>query len=193
MKNILLIATLIVFSIAFSLLAQDPGDLTLEQKASWMGTQMDRLIQISNDVSDRFDRIQGGQDVVLIRCLGDKLGQILSLMRFFEERIELFEAAIENNDLALANHHFTALRVSFRRVDSLKNEADNCVDDIDVDFGVNEREAVIDDDIADEEDDEEHLNLVVRMDEEQNLTVETVIIFRNIDGDEKRLIVTTSQ
>lgn len=67
------------------------------------------------------------RDVVKTLCLNDKLNQIDVTKRTAQERARALQSAASRNELELANHEYTILKVLQQRSEQLTAEANQCV------------------------------------------------------------------
>jgi hypothetical protein len=86
-----------------------------------------RLDQSSATVRRQLERARTARDVVKSLCLNDKLSQIDVAGRTAKDRQAALQAAVQRNDVELANHEFTIMTVLRQRAEQLVAEANQCL------------------------------------------------------------------
>jgi hypothetical protein len=86
-----------------------------------------RMDQAAAAVRRQLDRARQGRDVIKSLCLSDKLSQVDVAARSARDRQSALQAAVQRNDMELANHEFTILSVLRHRAEQLGAEANQCI------------------------------------------------------------------
>jgi hypothetical protein len=86
-----------------------------------------RMDQASNAVRHQLEAARQARDVVKTLCLNDKLSQIDVAARSGRDRQAALQAAVQRNDVELANHEFAILTVLRQRAEQLSAEANQCI------------------------------------------------------------------
>jgi hypothetical protein len=86
-----------------------------------------RMDQASNAVRHQLESARQARDVVKTLCLNDKLSQIDVAARSGRDRQAALQAAVQRNDVELANHEFAILTVLRQRAEQLSAEANQCI------------------------------------------------------------------
>jgi hypothetical protein len=86
-----------------------------------------RMDQAGGTVRRQLEQARQARDVVKTLCLNDKLSQIDVANRSARDRQGALQAAVQRNDVELANHEFTILTVLKQRADQLTAEANQCI------------------------------------------------------------------
>jgi len=86
-----------------------------------------RMDQAAGTVRRQLEQARAARDVVKTLCLNDKLSQIDVAGRSGRDRQAALQAAVQRNDVELANHEFTILVVLRQRVEQLSAEANQCI------------------------------------------------------------------
>jgi len=184
MKNKLLITAVIIFSMAFNLLAQN---LTPAEKLAKASIQRANSLHCSDRVKYLLDAAIAEQNMLKINAINDILAQIRVAIIGIDNRFEAMERFLDDGDIPNMNKQYCILMIYIIRVGTLRDQAEQCVGDLGVIGTVGDLIVVVDEDIGgmggDPPEEEFEFN---------RGSVETIITFRNIDGDEIRLIVTTT-
>jgi hypothetical protein len=86
-----------------------------------------RMDQSSTTIRRQLDGARQGRDVVRALCLSDKLSQVDVAARSARDRQAALQAAVQRNDMELANHEYTILTVLRQRSEQLGAEANQCI------------------------------------------------------------------
>jgi hypothetical protein len=86
-----------------------------------------RMDQASATVRRQLEAARQARDVVKTLCLNDKLSQIDVAARSGRDRQAALQAAVQRNDVELANHEFAILTVLRQRAEQLSAEANQCI------------------------------------------------------------------
>jgi hypothetical protein len=94
-------------------------------------SQADQIIQhmdqAAGTVRHQLEAARQARDVVKTLCLNDKLSQIDVAERSAKDRQTALQAAVQRNDVELADHQFTVMTEHRRRAEQLAAEANQCI------------------------------------------------------------------
>jgi hypothetical protein len=86
-----------------------------------------RMEQVATTVRHQLEQARVARDVVKTLCLNDKLSQVDVAIRSARDRQVALQAAVQRNDVELANHEFTILTVLQQRAVQKGAEANQCI------------------------------------------------------------------
>lgn len=106
---------------------QRKTQLTPQEQVAESAKHVGRMEQAAVGVRHMLEEARKQRDVVKTLCLNDKLSQIDVAIRSARDRRQQLQAAVNRNDVELANHEFTILTVLRQRVEQLVAEANQCI------------------------------------------------------------------
>jgi hypothetical protein len=101
--------------------------LSPQEELSQADQAIARMDQASATVRRQLEAARQARDVVKTLCLNDKLSQIDVAARSGRDRQAALQAAVQRNDVELANHEFAILTVLRQRAEQLSAEANQCI------------------------------------------------------------------
>jgi hypothetical protein len=103
------------------------AQLSPQEELAEADSILTRMDQAAAAVRRQLDRARQGRDVIKSLCLSDKLSQVDVAARSARDRQSALQAAVQRNDMELANHEFTILSVLRHRAEQLGAEANQCI------------------------------------------------------------------
>jgi len=101
--------------------------LTPAEAAAQSSQIIARLEQAAAGTRHQLDTARQQRDIVKSLCLSDKLSQIDAATRSCRDRNTALQAAVQRNDVELANHEFTIMSVLGQRGAQLVAESNQCI------------------------------------------------------------------
>ncbi len=102
------------------------------EQRSWVGTEDGDIQRAADVVSRMLDKARRAQDIIMERCLNDKLTQLNKNLESFRRRRDAFGNAGTDER---RDHYFRLMVILSERKDALRSEAAQCVGGEDVSFG----------------------------------------------------------
>src|SRR5580700_4355747 len=106
---------------------QRKAQLSTKDQLTQADSILTRMDHASGAVRRQLERAKTARDVVKSLCLNDKLSQIDVAGRTAKDRQSALQAAVQRNDIELANHEFTIMTVLRQRAEQLVAEANQCL------------------------------------------------------------------
>jgi hypothetical protein len=103
------------------------AQLSTKDQLTQADSILTRMDQASGAVRRQLERAKTARDVVKSLCLNDKLSQIDVAGRTAKDRQSALQAAVQRNDIELANHEFTIMTVLRQRAEQLVAEGNQCL------------------------------------------------------------------
>jgi hypothetical protein len=106
---------------------QRKAQLSTKDQLTQADSILTRMDQASGAVRRQLERARTARDVVKSLCLNDKPSQIDVAGRTAKDRQSALQAAVQRNDIELANHEFTIMTVLRQRAEQLVAEGNQCL------------------------------------------------------------------
>jgi Spy/CpxP family protein refolding chaperone len=106
---------------------QRKTQLTPQEQVTEANKHVARMEAGAASVRKMLEEARRRRDVVRTLCLNDKLSQLDVAIRSARDRRQQLQAAVNRNDVELANHEFTILTVLRQRGEQLVAEANQCI------------------------------------------------------------------
>jgi Spy/CpxP family protein refolding chaperone len=103
------------------------AQLSPQEELTQSEASLARMEQIAGTVRRQLEQARQARDVVKTLCLNDKLSQIDVAIRSGRDRQVALQAAVQRNDVEMANHEFTILTVLQQRAVQKGAEANQCI------------------------------------------------------------------